>query len=73
LYGSIASDPDWCFRGRSLAQLYMTDLLQILIDRGTHVQGVGISGGWLEVDTLDDLSVYEKQFAAGELQTVLLP
>lgn len=40
--------------------LYMTDFLQSLIDAGIPVQAVPVEGGWLEIDTLDDLRAYEK-------------
>jgi choline kinase len=40
------------------AKMYMTDLLQNLIDTGSPATPVFIGGGWLEVDTVDDLNVY---------------
>ena len=33
----------------------MTDLLQSVIDSGFPIQAVPIFGGWIEVDTVDDL------------------
>ena len=45
---------------RSFAQLYMTDLLQGLIDQGRAVHAVPIRGGWLEVDSTTDLALAEK-------------
>lgn len=47
---------------RSLDKLYMTDLLQGMIDMGTAVMPAYIDGGWLEVDSPTDLTV-----AAGRL------
>jgi choline kinase len=42
-------------RGKSPEKAYMTDLLQAAIDLGHHLQSVPIRGGWVEVDTVDDL------------------
>ena len=50
------------------AKMYMTDLLQNLIDHDVPATPVFISGGWLEVDTLDDLNVYK---ADAELQKTI--
>lgn len=38
-------------------EAYMTDIIQALIDEGTEVNAIPISGGWIEFDTVDD---YEK-------------
>ena len=40
---------------RNLKNLYMTDLLQGLIDRGQKVKPVNVNGNWLEIDTESDL------------------
>jgi len=42
-------------RGKSAEKAYMTDVLQSLIDDGQRLQSVPIHGGWVEVDTVDDL------------------
>ncbi len=34
---------------------YLTDLLQLLIDTGTHVDPIMIRGEWREIDTGQDL------------------
>ena len=39
--------------------MYMTSLIQNLIDSGWHVQAALIHGGWLEVDSVEDLQSYE--------------
>jgi hypothetical protein len=39
----------------------MTDFIQNYIDASGIVQPVFIDGGWLEVDTAEDLKVYEAQ------------
>ena len=39
----------------SLEKAYMTDLIQELVDNGSLVQSVDIEGGWMEIDTPQDL------------------
>ncbi|MGD2170994.1 MAG: phosphocholine cytidylyltransferase family protein [Gammaproteobacteria bacterium] len=41
--------------GKSPENAYMTDLLQAMIDAGHRLQAVPVHGGWVEVDTVDDL------------------
>ena len=42
-------------RGKSLEKAYMTDLLQAMIDLDIRLDAVTVSGGWVEVDTVEDL------------------
>ena len=42
-------------RGKLVEQAYMTDLLQLIIDSGYRVDAVPVRGGWIEVDTVEDL------------------
>ena len=44
---------------QKLRNMFMTDFIQKYIDRGGIVTPIYIHGGWLELDTLDDLSLYE--------------
>lgn len=53
-------DPEGCYEGRNRDKMFMTAFLQHLIDTGTPVGAARVSGGWLEVDTVDDLAVYEE-------------
>jgi len=39
----------------SLEKAYITDMIQELIDNGQPVQSIDIEGGWLEIDTPQDL------------------
>lgn len=41
---------------------YMTDLLQELIKKGKKLSPVFINNGWLEIDTLDDLTLYNNLY-----------
>lgn len=45
--------------GKSFKQLYMTDLLQGMINEGVSVDPIWIGGGWLEIDTANDLLLGE--------------
>ena len=53
--------------GRPIAQAYMTDFIQHLIDSGWPVRAVLIDNGWLEVDSVADLELYERLNAEGTL------
>ena len=55
------------YDGVRFEQMYMTSFLQALIDSEWPVAAVEVSGGWLEVDTLDDLKLYEDLAARGSL------
>ncbi len=43
-------------RGKPVEKAYMTDLLQAVIDSGLRVDSVPVHGGWVEVDTVRDLT-----------------
>jgi L-glutamine-phosphate cytidylyltransferase len=65
LYDSL--DRGATYDGQAFSGMFMTSFLQALIDRGHPVEAVRVPGGWLEVDTLADLAVYERLAAAGTL------
>lgn len=46
---------------RNYAKMYMTDLLQGLIDEGHKLRAVHINRGWFEIDDCDDLKVVESK------------
>ena len=46
---------------------YLTDFLHSLIKDGATIKAVPINNGWLEVDTLSDLDLYEFLYKKGEL------
>ena len=46
----------------SLEKAYLTDMLQELIDKGYKVESVDIKGGWMELDTIEDLQTAEKRY-----------
>lgn len=47
------------YEGRSFDGMFMTTLLQLLIDSGARLKGVPFAGGWAEVDSVEDLRVTE--------------
>jgi len=46
----------------SLEKAYMTDMIQELVDNGSLVQSIDIKGGWMEIDTPQDLERAQRQF-----------
>lgn len=46
---------------RSYSQMYMTDLLQGLIDEGIKLRAVHIQRGWYEIDDCGDLKIVESK------------
>lgn len=46
---------------------YFTDFLQFIIDNGGHIQVEPFDGGWLEIDTTEDLSIYQKLLKSNQL------
>ena len=55
---------------RAFEQMYMTSFLQLLIDAGWMVMPAHVSHGWLEVDTVEDLQLYERLFAEEKLNAL---
>lgn len=48
--------------------MYMTTFLQLLINEGWKVKPVDVESGWLEVDSIRDLSIYESLAQEGGLE-----
>lgn len=46
---------------RTYQKMYMTDLLQGMIEEGYELKAVHISRGWFEIDNCDDLKVVEER------------
>lgn len=47
--------------------MYMTSFIQLLIDSGWKVKAAIVKNGWLEVDTVEDLEIYEKLVSTNKL------
>jgi choline kinase len=54
--------------GSSFEQIYMTDLLQGLINAGHKLKAIPIKGGWLEIDSLTDYETYLRMHAENTLR-----
>ena len=65
IYAELA--PDALYDGKDLANMYMTSFLQHWIDHRGPIQAVMVNGGWLEVDTTDDLELYTSLHRQGTL------
>jgi len=44
---------------KNFQNMYMTSFIQSIIDRFDNVKAIPIEGGWVEVDSLADLNLYE--------------
>lgn len=60
-------DPTATYDGQPYSHMYLTSLLQAMIDQGFDIRAVNVHGGWLETDTVDDLRLYAQLYAAGTL------
>ena len=56
------------YDGQQFRNMYMTSFLQGLIDCGIGAKAVEVENGWLEVDSAEDLEIYEELAAKGELK-----
>ena len=55
------------YDGKDFDNMYMTSFIQGLIDTGWDVRAAFTDNGWLEVDTVEDLELYERMNDSGEL------
>jgi choline kinase len=70
VYRKLGQEPpeQEIIRGRKFNEIYMTDILQILIDEGIKASGVVINGGWIEVDSAADYEMYCEMYESGKLK-----
>ncbi len=54
-------DQERTYDGKDFDNMYMTSLIQNIIDTGWDVRASLINRGWLEVDSVEDLEAYENQ------------
>lgn len=66
-------DTDALYDGRNFRNMYMTSFLQCLIDSGHPLRAVPVKGGWLEVDSTEDLGLYEHWRSSGTLNSYWRP
>ena len=55
-------------KDKNVKNIYMTDLLQILINKGWGLKTVLVKSGWIEIDTKKDLHLYQKLLKKGQLK-----
>lgn len=60
------------YDGQDFNNMYMTSFLQMLINSNWKVAAVNVNSGWLEVDSVEDLSIYEEMAAKGTLSKFYL-
>ncbi|MBL6735442.1 MAG: phosphocholine cytidylyltransferase family protein [Shewanellaceae bacterium] len=60
-------DDQVLYDGQPFDNMYMTTLIQLLIEADWKVKAVLVQNGWLEVDSTDDLACYERLAHSGEL------
>lgn len=58
-------DRDAHYDGQDFDNMYMTSFIQHLIDTGVVVQAAFTDGGWIEVDSVEDLDFYNQLHKAG--------
>jgi L-glutamine-phosphate cytidylyltransferase len=56
------------YDGKTFPNMFMTSFLQYLIDAGHPIKAVLINGGWLEVDTVRDLQLFNDLERQGKLK-----
>ena len=53
-------DRDAFYDGKNFDNMYMTSFIQMIINNLLNVKPIFINGGWIEIDSLDDLKNLEK-------------
>jgi choline kinase len=53
-------DRNAVYDGKNFDNMYMTSLIQLIADNVKKPKAVFINGGWVEIDSVEDLRVYEK-------------
>ena len=65
IYNGLDRSAD--YDGKDFDNMYMTTFLQILINRKWRAKAIKIENGWLEVDTPEDLELYNTMHGNGPL------
>ncbi len=55
-----ALDKSKIYDGKDFNNMYMTSLIQMVIDNIMEVTPVFINGGWIEIDSVDDIDAYNR-------------
>ena len=59
LYDSL--DRSKIYDGKDFNNMYMTSLIQMVIDNIMAVSPVFINGGWIEIDSVEDINAYSRK------------
>ena len=51
--------------------MYMTDLLQEIINSGFTVKPLIINSGWLEIDTISDHNKYSELYSKNQINNLI--
>ena len=60
------------YDGKDFNNMYMTSFIQALIDKGWEVKPAYTEGGWIEVDSIDDLLFYEDMVEKNDCQNIII-
>jgi len=52
-------DKNGLYDGKDFANMFMTSLIQMIADDLVNVKPIYINGGWIEIDSIDDLKSYK--------------
>ena len=52
-------DKNGLYNGKDFSNMYMTSLIQMISDNLVHVKPIYINGGWIEIDSIEDLASYK--------------
>jgi len=66
----LGLDRDAKYDGNCFDDMYTTSFIQLLIDAGWPVRAVPIRGGWLEIDTPDDIEAFHTLKKLGYLKNL---
>jgi len=55
-------DKNALYNGQTFEKMYVTDFIQLIIDKLMPAKAVWVSGGWFEVDSCNDLKIINEQF-----------
>ncbi len=56
------------YDGNDFFNMYMTSFIQLLINANWKIKASMVKSGWLEVDSVDDLTTYEDMASKGQLE-----
>ena len=58
---------DALYDGRDFRNMFMTSFLQYLIDQSWSIEPRYVENGWLEMDTSEEIELYQSMYASGAL------